>query len=575
MSAQEDIKKVPPNGKWGWMIVLGYALNGISVISLLHGFGLIFKDIFRRFGFSATQGTIIINSNFAFGSIIGLINGPLLRIFGFRKMAVFGSLLYTTAVTATAFVSTFPFFMIFYGIFASLGMTITFSSFSYALNSYFTTKRGRAMSLAMTVVGLGPIIVPQVTSFLISLYGFQGTIMLYGAFSLHSLVGSMLLQPLKWHTKVVKSQSDSTNNGIETMENKIVDEKNNSQSQEILPNSMLDLNRPQRSRKITTSSIDYDAEIGSIYGLDILFAGQLCETINNRNKFQSTESMNFGSKMTIFNEIPDSSAKYSNLCKLEEDDRNLQDKVESDSLLEKQQTKAISNQEANFNEKTESKEKSAVSQIFKRIAETFDLDLLRDPIYINIMLGISIAAFAELNFSQLTPFILADIKLSTNEIASVMSVIATVDLIFRSLAPFLGEWLRQPPRIMYLLSLCLLIVGRMSIVFINKFTSMLFAAVGLGAAKGIRSVYMYLVIPHYVPIEKLPNASGIQMIANGIILLTAGPTLGAMRDSIGSYTPCIILINCVTALTVGMWSTEMFFTRRRKLKLQRKQQDET
>lgn len=55
---------------------------------------------------------------------------------------------------------------------------------------------------------------------------------------------------------------------------------------------------------------------------------------------------------------------------------------------------------------------------------------------------------------------------------------------------------------------------------------MLIIAVGLGAAKGIRSVYMTLVIPTYVSIDKLPNASGIQMIANGIILLSAGPMLG-------------------------------------------------
>lgn len=94
------------------------------------------------------------------------------------------------------------------------------------------------------------------------------------------------------------------------------------------------------------------------------------------------------------------------------------------------------------------------------MANLYDLDLLRDPIYINIMLGMSIAIFAEINFSMLTPFILADRGMTTAKIANVMSVIAIVDLIGRGGAPYLGEWLRQPPRLMYMLSLFLLIISR-------------------------------------------------------------------------------------------------------------------
>lgn len=90
----------------------------------------------------------------------------------------------------------------------------------------------------------------------------------------------------------------------------------------------------------------------------------------------------------------------------------------------------------------------------------YDLDLLRDPIYINIMLGMSIAIFAEMNFSMLTPFILTDREMTTAQIANVMSVIAIVDLIGRGAAPYLGEWLHQSPRMMYMLSLFLLTISR-------------------------------------------------------------------------------------------------------------------
>lgn len=55
---------------------------------------------------------------------------------------------------------------------------------------------------------------------------------------------------------------------------------------------------------------------------------------------------------------------------------------------------------------------------------------------------------------------------------------------------------------------------------------MLVVAVALGVSKGVRTVYMTLVIPSYVPIERLPSASGIQMVVNGILLMAFGPLIG-------------------------------------------------
>ncbi|CAK9826589.1 Monocarboxylate transporter 14 [Anthophora retusa] len=551
MDTQETVK-VPPDGEWGWMIVLAYALNGVATVSIMQGFGLIFKDTFRIFGFSATEGTIILNTNLAFGMILGLINGPLLRIFGYRKMAVIGSILYSIGVTATAFSKSFPLLLIFYGICASLGTCMTLSAFSYALNSYFTSKRSRAMSLAVTLIGLGPIIIPQVTTFLISYYGFQGTILLYGAFSLHSLVGSMLLHPLKWHVKNVK-QTKAVNE--ESSKNEI-DEKNISfQDEESLQNSVMDLSNTVRKRRTTVSSIDHNAEIGSIYGIDIPYARQMSETLsvslgekevdiytiierggayNQQSKpqfrnarFKSMDTINLGSSLKIFEEKP-LEKYFGNIKDFEMNNYDLQSVVENDSLLQKSVTSTVSDLKTDDNEKY-SKKKSRI-QICNTLIDLFDLDLLRDPIYLNLMLGMSIAIFAEINFSQLTPFILMDMKLTTKQIASIMSVIASVDLVFRILAPFIGDWLQQPPKVMYMLSLCLLIISRTSLLFVNGFFSMIAVAIGLGAAKGIRSVYMSLVIPSYVPIQRLPNASGIQMIVNGVIILTGGPMLGKLVD---------------------------------------------
>lgn len=337
-------------------------------------------------------------------------------------------------------------------------------------------------------------------------------------------------------------------------------------------------------------SIDHDAELGSIYGIDIPYTRQMSETISasmgakdydvyriiengqiveekkkqiRNRRFKSIDTINLGSSMKIFEEETLPKLGTKDIEKSNEYLNHVQTTIENETLLPKDTKDAKSALSINIDSDEKPEEPSTLVRIQRTIVDLFDLDLLRDPIYVNIMLGMSVAIFAEINFSQLMPFILMDMHMSTKQIATVLSVIAIMDLIFRSLASFIGEWLNQTPRIMYLMSLCLLILSRMCILFVHDFVSMCIVAVGLGIAKGIRSVYMTLVIPTYVPIERLPNASGIQMIVNGIMLLLAGPLLGVMRDQFGSYTPCIIAMNCVTALTVIMWVVEIVIVRKK------------
>lgn len=61
---------------------------------------------------------------------------------------------------------------------------------------------------------------------------------------------------------------------------------------------------------------------------------------------------------------------------------------------------------------------------------------------------------------------------------------------------------------------------------VEGYSNLIYVAVALGIAKGVRTVYMGLVIPSYVPIDKLANASGLQMLVNGIFILIGGPIMG-------------------------------------------------
>ena len=80
-------------------------------------------------------------------------------------------------------------------------MGLAMSAAFVALNHYFAKKRGQAVGLSMAGTALGMLIMPQLVRFLLEEFSFRGAVLIIAGLALHSAVGSILLQPVKWHLK--------------------------------------------------------------------------------------------------------------------------------------------------------------------------------------------------------------------------------------------------------------------------------------------------------------------------------------------------------------------------------------
>lgn len=76
-----------------------------------------------------------------------------------------------------------------------------------AVHSYFSTKRGQAVGLAMAGTGIGQMVMPHVVRVLLEWYGFRASVLIVGGLALNGLVGCALFQPVEWHMRQ-RSQSD-------------------------------------------------------------------------------------------------------------------------------------------------------------------------------------------------------------------------------------------------------------------------------------------------------------------------------------------------------------------------------
>nr|CAD7458210.1 unnamed protein product [Timema tahoe] len=538
---EKKVDLVPPDGGWGWAIVCGTALSNIIVYPVMQTFALLYKDKFANIGITATDASIIINVNAAFGMALGLVHGVLLKRFGYRKVGIVASLITFVGVVLTSFGNSFSHFLITYGLLTSLGVCLVTPAFSLALNSYFKVKRGKAMGFAMTLTGIGPVIMPPLISKLMSFYGVQGTGLILGALSLHALVGAFLLQPIKWHLKKKVVEPEANNQEEDDQE----DSQNckNNEVKKTVPDYGREVLRRQTSRTVSRASSIENIDAVSIFGLDTPMLDRRVypregkrknsESSQKRSKGPFEESSNLISskKQTL----SDDSEKWWSTTSLNSSNLGSSVKI--------------------FDEKTFTPLKECDEED-KQEKENDSLldDLSKKPVDIDRM---SIAICAEANFSLMTPFILGDLGFTNDQTAAVMSAIGIADIIFRFISPFFADYMEYSARTMYLISMAMLIASRTTLIFFTAFESVLIVAIALGIAKGVRTVYMSLVIPNYVPIERLASASGLQMVANGIIFMMFGPFIGFIRDVSGSYNLAIVAINSLTAITATMWLTEI------------------
>lgn len=85
-------------------------------MSTVNSFTLMFKDKFKQVGLSATDTTLIINTNSVVAMGMGFFVGPLLKILGYRKVAFLGSFFFVAGVIATAWADSLVYFMLSYSV---------------------------------------------------------------------------------------------------------------------------------------------------------------------------------------------------------------------------------------------------------------------------------------------------------------------------------------------------------------------------------------------------------------------------------------------------------------------------
>ncbi|CAG9761869.1 unnamed protein product [Ceutorhynchus assimilis] len=548
----------PPDGGYGWVIVFASVLNNFIMVPLIQNVVLIFKDKMVEIDMTITQMWFTLNVHTCVGQITGLINNSLLQRFGYRKVTLAGVTLVFFGLSMSSWIHNYLGFMLNVGLVTAFGVGLNMSSYTLAIKSYFHQNRNKAFGLSMTLTALGPILMPQILNVLIQNYHPDGVILILAGIIAHGYIAACLLQPVKNHKiKVIRNEEIVEKKVEDDLETEALDElimpEPGLRPYQLFPPKEFLSNRKFR-RKDSIISISYEQEHAAIMGMDSTLGGSLysLESVGQPRSpmspkyltkttwWKSEDSINLQSCYDIFDDEPVVEAKKEVKTKSE---KGLDDKFHFE--------------ERKINRGFNINSLPWYKRWFYQTIELFGLDIFFDLRYVNIMIGISLAIISEMNFTVLLPFLLFEYSLSISEIAAFLSILGAADILFRFSAPHIGDCFNQSSRIMIILVLAGAIISRFALIYISHYPTILIIAFMLGCIKGLRVVYMSLVIPSYVPKERLASASAIQIISNSLLTLIGGHAIGVTRTKTGSYIYCVVLLNCLTAATIVMWSVDI------------------
>ncbi|XP_017110895.1 uncharacterized protein LOC108134900 isoform X2 [Drosophila elegans] len=516
---------------------------------------------------SSSQITAIINTNPAVSACTGLLNGPMFRRFTFRQVAMAGALLISSGIVLTAFCETFLGYMVAYALLFGFGMGISVSASSLAINTYFQQKRRRAAGFSWTITGLGPIFLPHLVTFMLTIYGVQGTTLLFAAISLHAFVCALIYQPVRYHVRIHTPvdppdqeqqpeplcahcawQQKREPGGIFSSQYLCQDDDAQRPGYEICEPGTPMLSRAN------------DGWYGSRLSLT---SGRIrFRTISSSKDLEQTQRLHCPiSEEQNANEAEE--FLRPNNFRRERVESNLEAKLYCRCAQLREEHGQHNNNQKEKEAEVEAPLHDPQMSFLAKVVTFFDLDLLRDFTFVNLVAGLTIINFGELNFSILTPFILADFGFDTPQITLAMSLLAGLDITMRFLVPFLTEKIPWDNRVFFLIGVVGIALGRTVVACTRSYSLILGSFVWIGLCKGVRTIFWPLIIPGYVPLNRLPGASGLQLLISGLFTLIGGPFVGLVRDRY-NYSVTLHCLNMMSFVAAASWTLEALVRRHRR-----------
>ncbi|CAM4581050.1 unnamed protein product [Leuciscus chuanchicus] len=189
----------PPDGGYGWFIVLSTFLVFGLTFGVIKSFGVFFVEIQYYFATTATASSWITSISVAtvhFGAPVG---SALSAYFGHRPVVMAGGLLSSIGMVAGSYAQDLLQLYITVGFLTGFGYALTWTPTVTMLGWYFEKRRPVANALASAGECILTFVLTPSFQFMVDQYSWRGAMLILGALQLNLSLCGALLRPLNRH----------------------------------------------------------------------------------------------------------------------------------------------------------------------------------------------------------------------------------------------------------------------------------------------------------------------------------------------------------------------------------------
>ncbi|XP_007443254.1 monocarboxylate transporter 11 isoform X2 [Python bivittatus] len=186
----------PPDGGWGWLVVLAGFLANSLTFGVLRSLGVLFEDLVEAFEATTAQVSWVTAIALATEQFASPLGTAASTRYGARPVVMLGSLFSSLGIFGASFSTTLLQLYLTLGFLTGLGWALAFAPTMGTLSRYFSSRRSLAMGLALTGNGLASFALSPLLRLLADSLAWRGALLVTSAFSLHLLLCGALLRPL-------------------------------------------------------------------------------------------------------------------------------------------------------------------------------------------------------------------------------------------------------------------------------------------------------------------------------------------------------------------------------------------
>lgn len=592
---------VPPDGGWGWLVLFGACLTNILIPGTIKSFGVLFIEFTQAFEVSQTKSSWIPALCYFLYSSLGPVSSILSVKYSYRTVTLLGAVSASLGMILSFWASSVGYLYISYGVLVGIGAGLSFPPTVYIVTSYFVKLRGLANGLCISGSALGSIILPPVLRWLLEAYGYRGSCLIMGGITLNVLVGALFYEPVEQHMVRVPRARQALDDILEeedigiVMKFENVDETAPNQDQTV-EKQLLPFNSPpsplylpddddkqQFVRSASAAVVQSYAKPGDEFQPRVrkistpvrlpqrnqtFTPGQLT---SQNSLYAVPEGRSSSNKLTLRNSSrnrlskrsPSTSSFLYISTPYHGSTLSFQPKEFSSHLsLRSAGSVTASNESAAPDAVRADDTKGGKAEPSQR-SKFFDLSLLRDPMYLVILISNSTNAISYTNFIILLPSFGLARSFDKSLSAYLLSVVSATDLIGRIGGSALSDMGFIPKTWYFVGGLTVSGISLALLPFAYSYGGVCFWCALFGLASGIYVGITAVIMADMLGTERLTSSYGISLFVNGILQLVGPPLCNYWTEAVNDYNPLFHALGLTLLAGASLWAFMPWIERRK------------